>query len=51
MLRDVTNKSWRDHLPNNQLYGDIPKIGKSIRMQRLSSLVTSGEAKMKERST
>ena len=36
MLRTVTNKSWRDHLTNEQLYGDIPKISKSIRMQRLS---------------
>ena len=35
MLRSVTNKSWRDHLTNEQLYGDIPKISKSIRMQRL----------------
>ena len=35
MLRAVTNKSWRDHLTNEQLYGDIPKISKSIRMQRL----------------
>ena len=33
MLRAVTNKSWRDHLTNEQLYGDIPKISKSIRMQ------------------
>ena len=35
MLRAVTNKSWRDHLSNEQLYGDITKISKSIRMQRL----------------
>ena len=35
MLRAVINKSWRDHLTNEQLYGDIPKISKSIRMQRL----------------
>ena len=26
MLRAVTNKSWRDHLTNDQLYGDIPKL-------------------------
>ena len=35
MLRAVTNTSWRDHLTNEQLYGDIQKISKSIRMQRL----------------
>ena len=35
MLRAVTNKSWRDHLTNEQLYGDITKISKSISMQRL----------------
>ena len=35
MLRAVTNKSLRDHLTNEQLYGDIPKISKSIRMKRL----------------
>ena len=35
MLRAVINKSWRDHLINEQLYGDIPKISKSIRMQRM----------------
>ena len=33
MLRAVTNTSWRDHLTNKQLYGGIPKISKSIRMQ------------------
>ena len=35
MLQAITNKSWRDHLTNEQLYGNIPKISKSIRMQRL----------------
>ena len=35
MIRAVTNKSCRDHLTNEQLYGEIPKISKSIRMQRL----------------
>ena len=35
MLRAVTNKSWRDHLTNEKLYGVIQKISKSIRMQRL----------------
>ena len=36
MLRVVTNKYWRDHLTNEQLYDDIRKISKSIRMQRLA---------------
>ena len=35
MLRAVTKKSWRDNIPNEQLYGDIQKISKYIRMQRL----------------
>ena len=35
ILRAVMNKSWRDHLTNKQLYGGIPKISKSLRMQRL----------------
>ena len=35
ILRAVTNTTWRDHLTNEQLYGGIPKISKSIRMQRL----------------
>ena len=35
MLRAVTNTSWRDHLTNEQLYGGIQKISKSIRTQRL----------------
>ena len=26
MIRAVTNKSWRDHLTNEQLCGDIPKL-------------------------
>ena len=28
MLRAVTNTTRRDHLTNEQLYGDIPKISK-----------------------
>ena len=28
MIHAVTNISWRDHLTNEQLYGDIPKISK-----------------------
>ena len=35
MLRALTKKSWRDHIKNEQLYDDIPKISKYIRMQRL----------------
>ena len=35
MLRAVMNTSWRDHLTNEQLYSGIPKISKSIRIQRL----------------
>ena len=46
MLRAVTNKYWRDHLKNEQLYEYIPKIIKSIRMQILGSSIITGEANM-----
>ena len=26
MLREALNKSWREHLTNKELYGNIPKI-------------------------
>ena len=36
MLDDATTTSWRDHLTNDQLYGDIPNISKSIRIHRFT---------------
>ena len=34
MLRAALNKSWREHLTNKKLYGNIPKISVVIREQR-----------------
>ena len=35
MLLAALNKSWREHLTNKELYGNIPKISVAIREQRL----------------
>ena len=35
MLRAAFNVSWRDHMPNHQLYGDIPRVTDKIRARRL----------------
>ena len=35
MLRMVKNISWRDHLTNNELYGNLPKISVKIRKRRI----------------
>ena len=35
ILRAALNKSWREHLTNKELYGNIPKISVAIREQRL----------------
>ena len=35
MLRMVKNISWRDHLTNNELYGNLPKISVKIRQRRM----------------
>ena len=44
MLLIVTNKSWRDHLTNEQLYGDIPKISESeVRWLLLEKQILSNE--------
>ena len=35
MLRAALNRSWKDHLTNKELYGNIPLISKAIQQQRL----------------
>ena len=35
MLRVVKNVTWQQHLDNNTLYGDLPKITTKIAMQRV----------------
>ena len=36
MLRRVKNVSWRAHLTNEQLYGQIPKLSVTIKRRRLA---------------
>ena len=36
MLQRVKNFSWRDRLPNVQLYGQIPKLSTIIKRRRLA---------------
>ena len=35
MLRKVLNLSWKQHIPNTTLYGDIPPMSHVIRKRRL----------------
>jgi len=35
MLRKSLNISWREHVTNELLYGDLPKISNKIRTRRL----------------
>ena len=35
MLRMVQNISWREHLTNDRLYGNLPKISQKIRQRRM----------------
>ena len=34
MLREILNKSWRQHLTRHQLYGLLPPITKTIQVRR-----------------
>ena len=43
MLRAMLNKSWRQHLTKQQLYGHLPPITKTIKVRRTSMLDTAGE--------
>ena len=35
MLRTALNRSWNYHLTNEELYGHIPPISKSLQQQRM----------------
>ena len=35
LLRRILNISWRDHVTNKELYGDIPSLSSTIRQRRL----------------
>ena len=34
MLREILNKSWRQHPTNQQLYGHLPSVTKTIKVRR-----------------
>ena len=36
MLRAITNTSWKDHITNQQLYGNLHKASAIIQTQRLA---------------
>ena len=40
MIRDILNKSCRDHPTNTELYGNIPQISHLIREKEFDMLVT-----------
>ena len=35
MFRTVFNISWRQHIPNNKLYGQLPKVGGKVAARRM----------------
>ena len=35
MLRMILNINWKQHITNEELYGDLPKISKVVRERRL----------------
>ena len=35
MLREILNKSWRQHPTRHQLYGHLPPITKTIQVRRI----------------
>ena len=35
LLRRILNLSWRDHVTNKELYGDIPPLSSTIRQRRM----------------
>ena len=36
MLRAALNISWRDHIPNAILYGELPKVGDKVAYRRMT---------------
>ena len=35
LIRRVLNVSWRDHVSNKELYGDLPLLSSTIRQRRM----------------
>ena len=44
MLRAILNKSWRQHPTRNQMYGHLPPITKTIKLDEPDMQDTAGEA-------
>ena len=51
MLQAALNKSWRDHVTNKEVYGNIPRItdtiGELLLRFSIMTIVTSGETEAK----
>ena len=45
MLRAILNKSWRQHPTRHQLYGHLPPITKTIKLDEPDTQDTAGEAR------
>ena len=45
MLRATLNKSWRQHPTRHQLYGHLPPITKTNRLDEPDTPDTAGEAR------
>ena len=46
MLRAILNKSWRQHLTKQWLYGHLPPFPKTIKVRRTRHVGQSGELGM-----
>ena len=46
VMRAILNKSWWQHPTKNQLYGHLPPITKTIKLDKPDTQDTAGEAEM-----
>ena len=46
MLRAILNKSWQQHPTRHQLYGHLPPITKTIKLDEPDMQDIAGEAEM-----
>jgi len=44
LLRHTLNINWRQHITNEELYADLPRISETIKSADFDLLVTVGEA-------
>ena len=47
LLRTALNVSWRQHLTNRQLYGNLPPVSSDIQVEDFNLQGTAIEAKVK----